>query len=51
MYTCLSSVLFFTNIEFQPDDDNDGTYIIDEYPVNIGESVFSKGLCKVNLKK
>ena len=42
VYTCLSSVLFLTNIEFQPDDDNDGTYIIDEYPVNIGEMGLSR---------
>ncbi|KAK2181092.1 hypothetical protein NP493_411g02028 [Ridgeia piscesae] len=37
IYSCLAAVLFITNIQFQPDDDSDGTYIIDEYPVSIGE--------------
>ncbi|KAI0242733.1 Myosin-IIIb [Lamellibrachia satsuma] len=36
VYTCLAAVLFITNIQFRQDDDSDGTYIIDEYPVSIG---------------
>ena len=37
VYTCLAAVLFITNVEFQPEDDDDGVVIIDEYPVNIGK--------------
>jgi len=37
IYTCLAAVLFITNVEFQPEDDDDGVVIIDDYPVNIGK--------------
>ena len=37
VYTCLAAVLFITNVEFQPEDDDIGVIIMDEYPVNIGQ--------------
>ncbi|KAK2155486.1 hypothetical protein NP493_2068g00002 [Ridgeia piscesae] len=34
IYMCLAAVLYITNVEFQPEDDNDGVTIVDDFPVN-----------------
>ena len=36
---CLAAVLFITNVEFQPEEDEDGVVIIDDYPINIGQYI------------
>ena len=36
-HTLLSAILHITNIEFAPDETTDGVFIVDEYPMQVGE--------------
>jgi myosin heavy subunit len=38
VFTILSTILHLTNIRFSHDDDTDGVYIQDEYPLEVGRS-------------
>lgn len=39
--TILASILHLTNIKFVYDDESDGVYIEDEYPLNIGKLILN----------
>jgi hypothetical protein len=36
VFTCLAAILHLTNIKFAQDDETDGVYIEDEWPLEIG---------------
>ena len=36
VFTILSAILHLTNIRFSHDDETDGVYIDDEYPLEVG---------------
>lgn len=38
VFTILSAILHLTNIRFSHDDETDGVYIEDEYPLEVGTS-------------
>ena len=38
MFTLLAAILHMTNIKFSQDDETDGVYIDDEYPLEVGMS-------------
>ena len=37
MFTILSAILHLTNIRFSHDDETDGVFIEDEYPLEVGK--------------
>ncbi len=37
VFTILSAILHLTNIRFSHDDETDGVYIEDEYPLEVGK--------------
>ena len=40
VFTLLASILHLTNVTFLYDDESDGAYISDEYPVAVGKLLF-----------
>jgi len=38
VFTILSAILHLTNIRFSHDDETDGVYIEDEYPLEVGKN-------------
>jgi hypothetical protein len=39
VFTILSAILHLTNIRFSHDDETDGVYIEDEYPLEVGRLI------------
>lgn len=37
VFTILSAILHLTNIQFSHDEETDGVYIEDEYPLEVGK--------------
>lgn len=42
VFTILSAILHLTNIRFSHDDETDGVYIEDEYPLEVGRDTQSE---------
>ena len=38
IFTILSAILHLTNIRFRHDDETDGVYVENEYPLEVGKS-------------